>query len=331
MKKHSPNQSDQSKPYNKLPDFPANQMVSVTDMGTQVMATILPSQKDDNTGQPTNLPELIRLSRDEYLVRSTGEVRQYRHHARHKSRVEDDQLVSLHHSVTRLNQLITCNFQGTPNELMLTLTYGGTLRDQRKTFAVDGLSDRERQVANDFNREAVKGMHRDLRNFLGRLKRRCETSQHQLRYVYCWQAQGDATMHLHVLVKLMGAKSFRLSIEALSKLWGLGDVDIKQLKNVAHIGAYVSSFMLNDRNPDNPSDPDTHYARLKYYPPNFKIFGGSINLNRPKKYRSTYGELTANNDTPSYVSATHYDRPNGQQGTHFKVWYEKKKAGNQNG
>ena len=220
------------------------------------------------------------------------------------------------------------NFTGASNEVFLTLTYAS--QQGRVLRQLGNVKSEEDISANN----AVKRLiSHDIANFVQRLKRKYQDEDHPLKYLWCMQPHASGAVHFHVLLKLENQARFSPTANEIERLWKLGHVNKRNIHDIPHLGAYISSYMLNEKpDPDNP-EKSTHYQRLKYYPTNMRIFSGSHNLRKPKVYKARFQDLPqlANTDKPRYVSATHYTTPSGQPGTHYKLFYDRPQQRNAKG
>lgn len=186
-----------------------------------------------------NKMPIERIDDDHYLVRSTGEIREYDHQV---SRVGDFR--SLAESMSNARSLINSNFFGGKNEIWLTLTYRDNMQDQK-------------QLYNDF---------RYFREKLDRLV------GFKLSYIAVAEPQARGAWHLHCLFKRSDLKRLFIPHTDLLAIWGHGSVDVKRLKGIDNIGAYISAYLTNDGKNSKKRD------RMNLYPPGMQFYRHSQDL-----------------------------------------------------
>jgi hypothetical protein len=154
-----------------------------------------------------------RLSKDEYMIRETGEVKTY-NHAENKAQSKD----SVRRTMKNIRNLINNNFVGADNEVMITLTYKENMTD-------------------------VERLYYDMLKFWKRLK-----YQHQnmnMDYIAVVEPQARGAWHVHMLVKRNDGFKFYVPNDRLADCWGNGFVKIRRLNDVTNVGAYVSVYLTD--------------------------------------------------------------------------------------
>ncbi len=113
---------------------------------------------------------IIPISKDEYLLISTGEVRQIAHHAIDRT----ENLRNLEKTMSCLSDLINANISPENVECcrFLTFTYKENMRDTEQLYM-------------------------DFRNFNKRFKRYMEKLGHHYEYIVTVEAQERGAFHLH--------------------------------------------------------------------------------------------------------------------------------------
>lgn len=199
-----------------------------------------------------------KLSKDSYLVLSTGEVRQY------QKKDNKTQGESLRRTMERLRGLIRCNFgSDNQNECFLTLTYAENMRDTGRLM-------------------------RDWETFYKRLKRAYK--QYNLGYLSVAEPQARGAWHLHILLKDMDGKKLWIDKDKLTALWGHGMTQIERI-HCDDVGAYFVTYFTQVQSHKwdiaEPKGARTHgqdkASRLHLYPSGFNFYRASRNLDKPIK------------------------------------------------
>ena len=180
--------------------------VTVTKMGHLVEVQHMEKRNDRNN--------IKKLNEDEYLVLETGEIKEF---DRTENRSEGQN--SLRQTFKKLRYLINNNFKGLSNELHMTLTYADNMQD-------------------------VKRLYDDVRKFIMRLKYTYR-EQTSIDYINVVEPQQRGAWHCHVLVRFNDLKTVYVENSKLAKIWGHGFVNIRTLKNVDNIGAYLSAYLAD--------------------------------------------------------------------------------------
>lgn len=185
--------------------------VRVTDMGHIVEIQYM---KHWNRTCP-----ILKLSRSEYLVKSTGEIGEFK-----QSETRKDNMNSLRQSFKRLSYLINANFNGAGNELWITMTYRENMTDRK-------------QAAKDFDK------------FLKRLKYYCKKEWGKTRghfeFVKATEPQERGAWHFHMLVKFPLMKKVYIDNDTYAKIWKHGITKVKRPDKTDNMGAYFTSYLTN--------------------------------------------------------------------------------------
>lgn len=205
-----------------------------------------------------------RLNHKEYLSLATGEVKEYRNAL---PRVWNTN--GLRKSFVNLRRLINNNITGDDSERHIVLCYSLRMRDYEKA-------------------------NTDFKAFWEKFKYRNPSCE----YIRIIEPQKSGSWHIHVLMKDTGNRHFKIRTEEIESLWPHGSVWIERLPFTDNYGAYFSACLTNmdlDESEDRPLAPvnrkriDKH-ARLKFYPPKFRLYNASKGIKRPEKLRMTYAE-----------------------------------------
>lgn len=162
---------------------------------------------------------IIKLDKRRYLIKSTGEINEFKH-----SETRKDNLNSLRQSFKRLSYLINANFTGANNELWITMTYAKNMTDHKKASA-------------------------DFDKFLKRLKYFCAKMYGKTRghfeYVKAIEPQGRGAWHFHMLIKFPLMKKIYIPNTLYADIWSHGIVNVKRPDRTDNIGAYFTSYLTN--------------------------------------------------------------------------------------
>lgn len=228
-------------------------------------------------------PTIFPISKDEFVVVSTGEVKKVEHHAVDRT----ENIRNLEKTMRALSDLINANIsqENLDNCRFITLTYKENMKDPDK-------------------------LYNDFRNFNKRFKRYINRSGYHYEYIVTLEAQNRGSFHLHGIY-IFDSKAPYIENKVLAKMWGLGFVSIKALdKNVDNIGKYLTAYLT-----DLPIDEDTELlpeivgnikeskvgdknkriikgARLKMLPVGIRIYRYSKGINKPVITKLTYNDAT---------------------------------------
>lgn len=208
----------------------------------------------------TSRPKVTRINKDEYVVRESGEVREYHHNANNILN-EKAFRKRLKEAMYRIN----ANCTTAKNCLFLTVTY-------RLGKDEDG---------NAIPMRDTKKLYSDLDKFIKKLKARLK----EHRRIICCEPQSNGSWHAHIILVFNHRAPF-IEHSVLESIWGHGFVWIEKFDNVDNIGAYFTSIMSD-------TIDDTRKCkggRLPLYPKNFKPIRFSRNCYQPVKRYVTYGE-----------------------------------------
>lgn len=162
-----------------------------------------------------------KLDKYRYVDLATGEIKEFK-----LSENRAENFNSLRQTFKKLRYLINNNFSGSKNELHVILTYA------------ENMTDTER-------------LYKDFKRFMTRLRRKYENIS-SIDYISVVEPQQRGAWHCHVLMRFNDLKSIYIKNKDLADLWGQGFVQIKSLKDVDNIGAYLSAYLtdieLNDSN-----------------------------------------------------------------------------------
>lgn len=245
-----------------------NHLVTVTDMGHVVEFQHMKKRNSD--------VHIKKLDAYTYLNLETGEICEFK-----KSENRSENVNSLRQTFKKMRYLINYNFKGDANELFITLT-----------FAKDSYD--EKMVSND------------VKNFIKRL-RYCYKAVSTIDYINVVEPHQSGQFHSHVLLRFNDVKKIYIPVLELKEIWSHGRVDIKTLKNVDNIGAYLSAYLadieLSEKNEmralqsgekivikevEGEKKKFIKGGRLKYYPPGMNLFSTSRGIKYPDRVDMLY-------------------------------------------
>ena len=213
-----------------------------------------------------------KLSKNEYLVVSTGEIKQYE-----TKETKEKTTKNLKETFTRLRQLIRTNFtNNSKNQLFITLTYKENMTD-------------EKQLYKDF----------DL--FYKRLKYKLK--EHKLEYIAVAEPQGRGAWHFHIMLKSTNQANLYIDNKTLEKIWGNGYTDAQRLKS-DDVGSYYVSYFTDLLEEDKKGNKKrVKGSRLSMYPKGFKFYRTSRGIEKPKEIKIKYEELEKQGYKNTYTTA----------------------------
>lgn len=220
-----------------------------------------------------NLSNYRKISGNKMVDLRTGEIIECK-----VSGSREDSLISLKKTITRLRDLINCNFFGDENELFITLTYRENMTD-------------------------VKRLYKDFDRFYKKLKYRFKDIE--FCYISVIEPQERGAWHVHLLLKALNKDCLFIDNDSVvSKLWGHGFTKTKRLKGVDNVGAYLSSYLTDVYSEKGKKKG----ARLYLYPVGVNIYRCSRNCKRPVEEEVLYKDLHGLSSFKTYeVSYGVYD------------------------
>ena len=243
---------------------------------------------------PTGLDNLVKISKNEYCLKDTGEVREYS-----QSDSRADNKSSLAKSFRNLRHLLNENFIGAPNELVITLTYA------------ENMTDRERL------------MH-DIDLWKKRMKRRYP----DFECIVIAEPQARGAWHCHIPCRFDNREEIFIPNHEIHKLWGHGFTKTKRIQGVDNIGAYLTAYLadipLDESNglayngkheivEKEVTDDDGKKTKKKFikggrlhmYPPGMKLYRKSKGIRKPDIQTMTYAQAKeiAGPREPDYSTA----------------------------
>ena len=225
-----------------------------------------------------------KLSKEQYLVVSTGEVKEYK--KTDEKYCDDFRIDNLKKTFEKLRQLIRTNFTNdSKNQLFLTLTYKENMKD-------------EKQLYSDFDK------------FYKRLKYKLKN--HNLEYIAVAEPQGRGAWHFHVMLKSTNKSNLFIDNKELEKIWSNGYTDCQRLKS-DDVGTYYVAYFTDLLTEDNKGNKKrVKGSRLSMYPKGFKFYRCSRGIEKPKEIYLPYGELEKQGYKNTYTNSFEILKENGQ-------------------
>lgn len=238
---------------------------------------------------------ITKLSKDEYMVNDTGEVKEYNHGETRK-----DNSDNLRRTFKKIRNIINYNFCGGSNELMFTGTYADNMTDNKQLYD-------------------------DFRKFIQKLKYKYG----HIEYMSIVEPQGRGAWHCHVLLKFMDVDKIYIPNKEIAEIWGKGFVTVRRIRNdVDNLGAYLSAYLGDIEVCDENTEIVKQYisdnkiveyknveidgkqkkfvkgGRLHLYPVGMNIYRKSRGIKEPVSEMVQYNDIEEiQNVNPSYVSA----------------------------
>lgn len=233
----------------------------------------------------TKTPEcsIQKLNKDSYVILSTGELKEFEHK---ENRAQN--LTSVSQSLANLRDLLNTNITDTSRCLWVTLTYKENMRDHKRLYQ-------------DFRKFHMRMLHYLKKNSLPKYD-----------YIVEVEPQGRGCWHAH-LVMIFPDKAPFIPNDTLASVWGHGFTKVKSLKDVDNVGLYLTAYLTDMELPDAISSNGkikgdlkavsvvdeqgnkqtkaiVKGARLKLYPPGFRIYRTSRGIKKPEVMNCTEAE-----------------------------------------
>lgn len=203
----------------------------------------------------TPLNYIRKMDKQHYIYLPTGEMRTYKT----QSRVSSG---SLRRTFVRLRDLIRCNFDGGNDQLFITLTYAENMTDTAR-------------LSRDYDR-----FYKRLRRYINR----------PLKYIAVIEPQERGAWHIHLMLRTVDKTPLYIADNVIRKLWKNGITQTERLKNADDLGAYYVTYFTDLYGSDHKRKKA---ARLPLYPPHFKFYRCSQNLEKPTIVELPHSEAAA--------------------------------------
>lgn len=218
-----------------------------------------------------------KISAEQYIVIDTGEILDYK-----KSENRSQAIQSFKRTTKKIRSLINTNFDGSKNEIMVTLTYAENMTDTKK-------------------------LYKDVEKFIKSFKRK----HPDLLYISVIEPQERGAWHSHILIKDKTVDNLYVPFTQINEWWKHGSTDIKRLNNCDNIGSYLSAYLADVELPPNQLPPPSSEikectfedgttkrfikgGRVHLYPVGMNILRHSNNIEFPKSEMKTYEKAKKN-------------------------------------
>ena len=253
------------------------------------------------------------LSKDEYVLLSTGEVKQVVHHAEDRT----ENLRNLEKTMHSLSDIINANISHDNAKYcrFITFTYSENMTDAERLYT-------------------------DFKNFNKRFKRAMEKIGHHYEYIITVEAQARGAFHLHGIF-IFSEKVPFINTAELAKMWGNGFVSVKAMdKNIDDIGKYLTAYLtdlpdegeipsealggeIKEIKTDSESKRIIKGARLKLLPVGIRIYRYSRGIKKPVVVKLPYGEAIDQLNAAGYSKVNEYAVEISDTDRDFKSKYVK--------
>lgn len=289
-----------------VPEIDSRQSISLKYLGNKREIVISERHSTGATIMP--------ISKDEYVLLSSGEVRQFENHAANRA----ENIRNLEKTVRTLSELINSNISPDNAECcrFITLTYRENMTDSER-------------------------LYHDFRNFNKRFKRHMEQLGHSYEYIVSVEAQGRGAFHLHCIF-IFAKKAPYIENSLLAEMWGLGFVSVKAIdEHIDDIGKYLTAYLTDIAADDadfsaelaggqvkevdagGKSKRIIKGARLKLIPAGMRIYRYSKGIRKPVVKKMAFGEALQELSDDDYSKVGEYALEIQDVERDFKTWYIK--------
>ncbi len=189
-----------------------------------------------NKGSP-----IKRISKTQYLVISTGEIKNYK---TKDEKVKDD-AGNVRRTLTKLRQIIEYNTDK-EKSLFITLTYADDIKDTKK-------------------------MQKDFEKFISDLKKMFEKDQIKIEYIMIPEPQQRGAWHIHLII--IGDRPLFVDNKVVTKIWKNGQTKVEKIRNVSKIAHYLTAYVIGDNK--------VKKCKLVDYPKGMRLYRRSSGIKTP--------------------------------------------------
>lgn len=289
-----------------VPEIDSRQSISLKYLGNKREIAI---SERHSTGAT-----IIPISREEFVLLSSGEVRQFANHAADRT----ENIRNLEKTMRTLSDLINANISPDNAECcrFITLTYRENMTDSER-------------------------LYHDFRNFNKRFKRYMEQLGHSYEYIVSVEAQGRGAFHLHCIF-IFAKKAPYIENSLLAEMWGLGFASVQAInKNTDDIGRYLTAYLtdfpidyanfsaelaggqVKEVDAGGKSKRIIKGARLKLIPAGMRIYRYSKGIRKPVVKKMAFGEALQELSDDGYSKVGEYALEIQDVERDFKTWYIK--------
>ncbi len=257
---------------------------------------------------------IVPLSKETFVVVSTGEVKEVQHHALDRT----ENLRNLEKTMHNLSDLINTNITESNADCcrFITFTYKENMQNPE-------------QLYNDF------------KNFNKRFLRFMSKQGFHYEYIITVEVQERGAFHLHGIF-IFNKKAPFIDSKILADMWGLGFVSIKAIdKNIDNIGRYLTAYLtdlpinedtittdlvggqIKEINNNGESKKIIKGARLKMLPVGIRIYRYSRGIKKPTVCKLSYGEAIEQLEHQGFTKVNEYALEISDVERNFKSKYVK--------
>lgn len=179
---------------------------------------------------PNTEPRTIKLSKEEFLVKSTGEIKEYETYAKDKSEC----IGSVRKSMKRIRELINSNVVEPSYVRWCCLTYKDNVQDREKVY-------------------------QDFRKFNQRFKYYLQKKGLPIpEFIDILEPQGRGSFHHHLLY-IWNEKAPYIPNADFERLWGHGFTKVQKIDGITNVAAYLTAYL------SDMELPEDKWEYLKYF------------------------------------------------------------------
>lgn len=175
--------------------------------------------------KPALGPPVVKIDKDHYVDKRSGEVFQYDHIANRSESID-----SIRKTLAYIRALINTNVTVPENCRWVTLTYR---QREDKTQECVPMTDSKR-------------LYEDYRRFWLRFCYWCSSNGHgKPEYITVQEPQGSGSWHIHAFFIWSSKAPFIPNDAVMSKLWGQGFPKTKAVTDCDNAGAYFTAYLAD--------------------------------------------------------------------------------------
>lgn len=231
-----------------------------------------------NTNTQKEYP-IQRLNESEYLVKSTGEIKNYS-----KKDLRSNNKTNFKKTFQDFRDILFANLSENDNWIFVTLTY----RNGKKN---------------------TENLTKDFYSFHKKMKRKYGPHE----YIYCLELTEKCDWHIHCIL-IFECKALSISEDDINKFWKCGIANVKEVSDAKGIINYLTLYGLNISKYDEIFKKSKKVT-LENYPKNLRLYRYSQGIKKPKINYLNFDdafekmqnyELINFNSVPFYNEATNY-------------------------
>lgn len=249
---------------------------------------IMEVQKSSNVGGRKKKGSIKKISNEQYVVLSTGEVKEFKL----KNDKGEENIRSVRRALGRCRDIINTNLIDEEKAISLTLTYEEKVDD-------------------------VKQVGKDFTAFIRRLRKKVGDCE----YIYVVELQKRGSWHIHAIL-IFDNKAPFISCEEIELMWGKGIVDVQKAQNAMALGLYLTS----DVKKDESGNTKVKGAPIEKYEKGMRVFRCSRGLKKPTIEHKQGKEIKNDLADKELIHEANYEytAPNGFHNIVCKNIYQKK-------